>query len=117
MAFKLKDRTRDTSTTTGTGPFTVSGAAPTAFQTFSAQYSVGDTFWGTIANQGANEWETGLFTYSAANQITTTAIYESSNAGAAVTFSAGTKDIWVDLPATGFRSYNMSPIQSACGGL
>jgi hypothetical protein len=93
MAFIVADRVRDTSTTTGTGPFTISGTAPSAYQTFSAALSIGDTFLGWIANQSANEWEVGLYTYSASNQITRTVVNASSNGGAAVVFTAGTKDV------------------------
>jgi hypothetical protein len=87
------DRVRDTATTTGTGVFTVSGSAPTGYRTFSAVMSVNDTFIGAIIHQSANEWEVGLYTYSASNQITRTTILASSNAGSAVSFSAGTKDV------------------------
>jgi hypothetical protein len=93
MTLIAADRTRDTTTTTGTGPFTVTGTAPTGYRTFNAFFSVSDTFLGLIAHQTANEWVVGLFTYSASNQITVTTILSSSNAGSAVTFSAGTKDV------------------------
>ena len=98
MAHINADRVRDTSTTTGTGPFTVSGTAPIGFRTFSAALSTSDTFFGIIAHQTLDEWVTGLMTYSAANQITVTTVFESSNANAAVTFSAGTKDVFIGLP-------------------
>jgi hypothetical protein len=91
MAHVSADRVRDTSTTTGTGVFTVSGSAPNGYQTFSSVCSTNDTFWYSIGNQSANEWEVGLGTYSAANQITRTTVLRSSNAGSAVNFSAGTK--------------------------
>ena len=105
MAFLLKDRTRDTTLTAGTGPFALSGMGPTSYRTFSASgYVAGDTFWGTIAHQTANEWMTGLLTYSATNQVTVTTVYESSNSNTAVTFSAGTKDVWCDLPASKVKS-------------
>lgn len=99
MAFALKDRVRDTTTTTGTGPFTVSGTPPQGYKTFSAAYSTSDTFLGTIAHLSADEWVTGLLTYSASNQVTVTTILDSSSGGSAVSFSAGTKDVFVGLPA------------------
>ena len=43
MAFVTADRVKDTSTTTGTGSITVSGAAPTGYRTFSTVLSAGDT--------------------------------------------------------------------------
>lgn len=87
------DRVRDVTTTTGTGAVTVSGTAPTGYRTFSAVCAVSDVFIGLIAHQTLNEWEVGYYTYSASNQITRTTIRSSSNAGAAVNFSAGTKDV------------------------
>jgi hypothetical protein len=101
MAFIVADRVRDTSITTGTGPFALSGTAPNAYQTFSAVCAVADTFLGWIANQSANEWEVGLYTYSAANQITRTVVNASSNGGAAVVFTAGTKDVVLSPNALG----------------
>jgi hypothetical protein len=100
MAHITADRVRDTSTTTGTGSFTVSGTAPTGFRTFSAVLSVADTFYYAIQAQGANEWEVGLGTYSSANVFARTTILSSSNSGSAVTFSAGTKDVFLTLAAS-----------------
>lgn len=93
------DRVLDTSTTTGTGAFTVSGTPPTGYRTFSAVCATSDTFWYTIALQNGAEWEVGLGTYSAANEITRTTVLASSNAGNAVNFSAGTKDVFITLAA------------------
>jgi hypothetical protein len=97
MAFKFADRVRDVSTTTGTGAFTVSGTAPTGYRTFSAVCSVSDTLPYFIAHRAADEWEVGKGTYSSANTLTRTTVTASSNAGAAVNFSAGTKDVVLAL--------------------
>lgn len=94
MAFVKKDRVHETSTTTGTGAFTLLGAV-SSYQAFSAVMSVNDTCYYGIANQGASEWETGLGTYSAASTLTRTTPIESSNSGSAVSFSAGTKDVFI----------------------
>lgn len=99
MAFVTADRVRDTSTTAGSGSFSVSGTAPTGYQTFSAVLSVNDTFYYSIQHQTLNEWEVGLGTYSSANTFARTTIYSSSNAGSAVTFSAGTKDVFITMAA------------------
>jgi hypothetical protein len=99
MAHITADRVRDTSTSTGTGSFTVSGTAPTGFRTLSAVLSVGDTFYYAIQSQGLNEWEVGLGTYSSANVFARTTVLSSSNSGSAVTFSAGTKDVFLTLAA------------------
>jgi hypothetical protein len=100
MAFVTADRVRDTSTTAGSGSFSVSGTAPTGYRTFSAVLSVSDTFYYSIQHQTLNEWEVGLGTYSSANTFSRTTIYSSSNAGSAVTFSAGTKDVFITMAAS-----------------
>lgn len=99
MAHITKDRVADTSTTTGTGNITVSGTAPTGYRTFSAVCAVGDTFFYNIAHQSLGEWESGLGTYSSAGVFARTTVIESSNANAAVNFSAGTKDVFITLTA------------------
>lgn len=103
MAAILKDRVKETSTSTGTGALTVAGA-PAGFRAFSAVCAVGDTFRYTIQGVDASgmptgEWECGIGTYSAANTITRTTVVDSSNAGAVVTLSAGAKQVWIGLDA------------------
>ena len=63
MAFLLKDRVKETSTTTGTGAFALGGASAT-FDTFSSVLSDGDTTYYAIvhAATGTDEWEVGLGT-------------------------------------------------------
>lgn len=100
MAHITADRVRDTTTTTGTGALTVSGSAPSGYNTFSGVLSTGDTFYYAVQHQAASEWEVGLGTYSSANTITRTTVYSSSNAGSAVNFSSGTKDIFITLAAS-----------------
>jgi hypothetical protein len=98
MAFVLGDRVRESSTTTGTGPFTLLGAA-NGYQSFASVLSIGDTCWYCIALPGGS-WETGIGTYSGASTLTRTTIFASSNAGAAVSFGAGTKDVFITTPAS-----------------
>jgi hypothetical protein len=52
-----------------------------------------------IAGQGSNEWEVGLGTFTAPDTLSRDTIYESSAGGAKVTFTAGTKDVFVTYPA------------------
>lgn len=100
MSFKLTDNTRETTTTTGTGPFALAGAVAGSQAFSTAGFVIGDTFWGTIRLSGSS-WVTGLMTYSATNEVTVTTPYEgSSGAGVAVSFAAGTKDVFVDFPAS-----------------
>lgn len=98
MAFVLADRVRETTTTTGTGTVTLAGAV-TGFQTFAAIGNANITYY-TIAGQGTSEWEVGIGTYtSSGTTLSRTTVLASSNAGALVNFSAGTKDVFCDYPA------------------
>ncbi|MHC1697787.1 MAG: hypothetical protein AB9919_06965 [Geobacteraceae bacterium] len=98
---KFFDRVKETATTTGTGAFTLAGAV-TGFRTFASVLSTNDTCYYCIALQGGSEWEVGLGTYSAANTLTRTTVLSSSNAGSAVNFSVGTKDVFLTVAARSF---------------
>ena len=100
MAFVTADRVLDSSTSTGTGAFVVSGTPAAGYQTFSSVMSIGDTCYYSIQGQTTSEWEVGLATYSSVNTLTRTTVYSSSNAGAAVTFSAGTKNVFLTMAAS-----------------
>lgn len=115
MAFVTADRVLDSSTSTGTGAFVVSGTPAAGYRTFSAVLSVSDTFYYSIQHQTMNEWEVGLGTYSSANTLTRTTIYSSSNAGSAVTFSAGTKDVFITMAAARSPQLNASGDITALG--
>lgn len=99
MAHVEAARVADTSITTGTGSFSVSGSAPSGFRTLSAVFSNGDTFYYVIAHQTLGEWEEGFGTFSGSNTFARTTVLSSSNADAAVNFSSGTKDVFVTKPA------------------
>ena len=98
MALVIKDRVKETSTTTGTGTLTLAGAA-TGFQSFAAIGNGNTTFY-TIALVSSNEWEVGIGTYtSSGTTLSRGTILSSSNSGNAVNFSAGTKDVFVTYPS------------------
>jgi hypothetical protein len=98
MALVLADRVRETTTTVGTGTVTLAGAV-TGFQSF-AVVGDGNTTYYTIAGQGTSEWEVGIGTYTlSGTTLARTTVLASSNAGSAVNFSAGTKDVFVTYPA------------------
>ena len=96
------DRVKDTTTTTGTGDITLSGTAPTGFRTFAASMAVGDNCYYCI--EGGAEWEVGYGTLSASTTLVRSRILKSSNADALVSFSAGTKNVFVDAPGRILRN-------------
>jgi hypothetical protein len=98
MPLVVKDRVQVTSTTTGTGTFTL-GSAVSGFQDFSVIGNANTTYY-AIVGQGTTEWEVGLGTYtSSGTTLSRDTILESSNGGTAVNFSAGTKNVFVTYPA------------------
>jgi hypothetical protein len=99
MALVLADRVKETTTTTGTGTVTLLGAAA-GFQSFAAVGNANTTYY-TIAGQTTSEWEVGIGTYtSSGTTLSRTTVLSSSNSGSLVTFSAGTKDVFVTYPSS-----------------
>ena len=99
MAFVLADRVKETTTVTGTGAATLLGAQ-TGYQSFSAGVGASNTTYYTIADQSGSNWEVGYGTLDATGLILTrTTVLSSSNSGSAVSFTAGTKDVWCDYTA------------------
>ena len=105
MAYIVADRVKETTTVTGTGPTTLAGAA-SGYRSFASQLSIGDTCAYVIVNSNWSEWETGIGTYSATNTLTRTTVQASTNANAAVVFSAGTKDVFMGPTADSLVDYN-----------
>jgi len=95
MSLVLADRVRETTQTTGTGTITLDGAVQ-GFQSFSVIGNNNTTYY-TI-NRGS-EWEVGLGTYYGGT-LSRDTVYASSNGGAKVNFSTGSKDVFVTYPAS-----------------
>ena len=93
MSLALADRVRQTSTSTGTGTITLNGAVE-GFQSFAVIGNNNTTYY-TIA--GGAQWEVGIGTYYGGTLARTTVI--SSSTGAKLDLAAGTKDVFVTLPA------------------
>ena len=98
MALVVNDRVKETSTTTGTGTLTLAGAV-TGFETFSTAIGNTNTTYYAIVNTVNAEFEVGLGTVGAGTLARTT-IISSSNSDSAVDFAAGTKNVFVTLPAS-----------------
>ena len=101
MALVVNDRVKETSTTTGTGTFSLAGAV-TGFETFVAGIGTTNTTYYAIVNTNNGEFEVGLGTVTDATPDTLSrdTIISSSNSDSAVDFSAGTKNVFCTLPAS-----------------
>jgi hypothetical protein len=103
MVMQIADRVKETTTTTGTGAFALAGAIG-GFRAFSAVLANQDTCCYTAQAVDTNgnptgDWEIGIGTYTASGNTLARTVLLASSTGAAVSFSAGTKQLWVDLPA------------------
>ena len=97
MAFKLNDRVKESSSTTGTGTFTLGGAV-TGFETFAAGIGGGNTTYYCIFENGTNNFEVGFGTLNGgASTLARTNIISSSNSDAAVNF-AGATEVFCTVP-------------------
>jgi len=112
MTFVVADRVKETTTTSGTGTITLLGAA-TGFQSFAVIGNANLTYY-TIAGQTGSEWEVGIGTYTSSGTTlarTTVLANSSGTQPSALSFSAGTKDVFVTYPA-GVSSTNGVMVQS-----
>ena len=110
MALVINDRVKETSTTTGTGTLNLAGAE-TGYESFVSGVGTGNTTYYAIELNAANEWEVGIGTVTSGSPDTLSrdTIISSSNSDAAVTFSAGTKNVFCTLPA----KKTISPVMDA----
>ena len=100
MAFVIADRVKETTTTTGTGTITLAGAV-TNFETFTANLSNSDTTYYAIVDSTNNAFEVGLGTFTASGTtLARTTIIASSNSNNLVDFGAGTKEVFITIPAS-----------------
>ena len=107
MAFVIADRVKETTTTAGTGTVTLDGAT-TGFQSFAVIGDTNTTYY-TISSQTGNEWEVGIGTYTSSGTTLARTTVLSNSSGtqpSALSFSAGTKDVFVTYPAE--KSVNLN---------
>lgn len=86
MAHKNIDRCKETTSTTGTGNLTLTGAASGFVTVASGLTTNGDTGW--FCAEAGTQWEIFLGTRVSATELARTTVISSSNAGAAVSFTA-----------------------------
>ena len=98
MALVISDRVKETTTTTGTGTYTLGGAV-TGFETFTANLSNSDTTYYACTDN--TDFEVGIGTFTASGTtLARTTILASSNSNNAVSWSSGTRTIFCTLPAS-----------------
>jgi len=93
MSLVLADRVRETTTSTGTGTITLSGAVD-GYQSFAVIGNNNTTYY-TISN--TSQWEVGIGQYYGGTLSRDTII--SSSTGSKLNLIAGTKDVFVTYPA------------------
>ena len=100
MTAALYNRVRETSTTTGTGIVVMAGAVA-GFRAFADVLSLSERFHYLIESRAApSEWEIGEgYLSGLGNTLNRSRVLDSSNSGALVNFSAGTKDVRLAIPA------------------
>jgi len=103
MALILKDRVKESSSSSGTGSITLGGAFP-GYQTFNAAIATGSTVYYTIHNLTAGsdtEWEVGVGTFTSPATLARNTVFSSSNSGSLVPFTAGASglEVFVTQPA------------------
>lgn len=101
---KFYDRVQESSTTTGTGTYTLAGAI-TGFQSFSALGNGNSCHYCAQEVDGngnpSGGWEVGVGTYTASGTtLSRDVIVASSNSNAAVSWAAGTRRIFIVAPAS-----------------
>jgi hypothetical protein len=104
MALILKDRVKESSSSSGTGSITLGGAFP-GYQTFDATIANGSTVYYTIHNLTAgddDEWEVGVGTFtSPATLARTTVLSSSAGAPTKTNFTSGVSglEVFITQPA------------------
>src|SRR5210317_8895 len=100
MALVINDRVKQTSTTTGTGTFDLTGTI-SGFESFVTGIGNSNTTYYSIVNENG-EFEVGLGTVTdaATDTLSRDTIISSSNSDSAVDFGAGTKNVFCTLPAS-----------------
>jgi hypothetical protein len=94
MAFKLADRVKESTITTGTGNIALGGAI-TNFETFSANLSNSDTTYYAIVDNTNGAFEVGLGTYNSSGNTLSRSVIASSNSNSAVNLGVGTKEVFI----------------------
>ncbi|MFA6165382.1 MAG: hypothetical protein WC700_02115 [Gemmatimonadaceae bacterium] len=97
----LANRVYETSTTAGAGALTLVGAATPRHRTFLGSLGAAATTFYLISHRTLGEWEAGVGLVNGDGTLTrVTVLNNHLGTTATVTFSAGTKDVFQDVPAS-----------------
>lgn len=108
MSFFHADRVSETSTSTGSATITLSGAN-TGFRTFSsATGSVACYVYCSVVSRTASEWQIARYSFNGTTTLTFDTLISSST-GSAVSFTAGTKDVFLVHPSLIFPNSTAMP--------
>ena len=120
MALVINDRVKENSTTSGTGNITLAGVASGQGNvTFASGIGTSNTTYYYIFEQGTNTFEIGLGTLSGATTLErTTVINNSSGNTSKISFTGGTLDVFVTMPAdkTVYLDASGTPVGAASNG-
>ena len=99
MALVFTDKTQDTTTSTGSGPFVLSGTAPAGYQNFSGIGNGNTTYY--EINDASGNWMvvTGDYTSSTTTLSVTTVQSSSAGGTTPVSFGAGSKTVFCTYTA------------------
>lgn len=114
MALIIEDRVKETSTSVGTGAFTLAGAM-TGYKAFSSVCTNADTLYYTIQGVDGSgsptaEWEVGVGSWGTGGILTRSVVLSSSNADTIVNFSSGDKQVWIDVPASQIKTFSPATV-------
>jgi hypothetical protein len=109
MALVLKDRVQETTTTSGTGTLTLSGAV-SGFDTFSTAIGNGNTTYYTIYDNTAYVWEVGIGTVGAGTLARTTVLSNSSGTTTAINLAGNTAFVFCTYPAEKSINYDANGV-------
>ena len=109
MALVLKDRVQETTTTSGTGTLTLSGAVA-GFQTFSTAIGNGNTTYYTIYDNTAYVWEVGIGTVGAGTLARTTVLSNSSGGTSPINLAGNLAFVFCTYPAERSINYDADDV-------
>ena len=112
----IADRVQETSTTSGTGSLTLAGAV--------ADYRSFATAFGSAAlevvytiDDGASNWEVGYGNFNGTTTLSRDVVLASSNAGALVSLSGSSANVWSDAAAVRIQGGSLGRQYSQVRGM